>query len=128
MLIGGIVNISNCLNRVENHEKIEKELRDGIDFAGRQRRAERRFASPATAKAWTTTKASRTAPTGLKRVVGYAEQKKVMLIMELLNSKVDHKDYMCDRTPWGVELCKRSARRGSSCSTTSTTCRSWKAT
>ena len=27
--------------------------------------------------------------------------------MELLNSKVDHKDYMCDTTPWGVELVKR---------------------
>jgi hydroxypyruvate isomerase len=27
--------------------------------------------------------------------------------MELLNSKVDHKDYMCDHTAWGVELCKR---------------------
>jgi len=27
--------------------------------------------------------------------------------MELLNSKVDHKDYMCDKTSWGVELCKR---------------------
>jgi len=25
----------------------------------------------------------------------------------LLNSKVNHKDYMCDRTPWGVELAKR---------------------
>ncbi len=27
--------------------------------------------------------------------------------MELLNSKVNHKDYMCDHTAWGVELCKR---------------------
>jgi hydroxypyruvate isomerase len=27
--------------------------------------------------------------------------------MELLNSRVDHGDYMCDRTPWGVELVKR---------------------
>jgi hydroxypyruvate isomerase len=27
--------------------------------------------------------------------------------MELLNSKVDHADYMCDHTPWGVELCDR---------------------
>ena len=27
--------------------------------------------------------------------------------MELLNSKVNHKDYMCDKTAWGVELCKR---------------------
>ena len=27
--------------------------------------------------------------------------------MELFNSKVDHPDYMCDNTPWGIELCKR---------------------
>jgi len=26
--------------------------------------------------------------------------------MELLNSKVDHHDYQCDHTKWGVELCK----------------------
>jgi hydroxypyruvate isomerase len=36
-----------------------------------------------------------------------AEKNKVTVIMELLNSKVNHKDYMCDRTPWGVELCKK---------------------
>jgi hydroxypyruvate isomerase len=35
-----------------------------------------------------------------------AEQKKVTVCMELLNSKLNHKDYMCDRTPWGVALCK----------------------
>jgi len=39
--------------------------------------------------------------------VGYAEQKKVNVVMELLNSKVNHKNYMCDKTPWGVELCKK---------------------
>ncbi len=27
--------------------------------------------------------------------------------MELLNSKVNHKDYMCDHTAWGVDVCKR---------------------
>ena len=27
--------------------------------------------------------------------------------MELLNSKVDHIDYQCDRTPWGVKLCDK---------------------
>jgi hydroxypyruvate isomerase len=43
---------------------------------------------------------------GIKQVVGLAEKKNVMLIMELLNSKVDHADYMCDRTPWGVKLVK----------------------
>ena len=43
----------------------------------------------------------------LKQIVGYAEQKKVTICMELLNSKVNHKDYMCDHTAWGVELCKK---------------------
>lgn len=46
---------------------------------------------------------------GLKQIIGYAEKKGVVLQMELLNSKIDHKDYMCDRSWWGVELCKRIA-------------------
>jgi len=44
---------------------------------------------------------------GLKKITPLAEQLGVTLIMELLNSRVDHKDYQCDRTPWGVELVKR---------------------
>jgi hydroxypyruvate isomerase len=43
---------------------------------------------------------------GLKRIIKTAEQHKVVLIMELLNS-FGHRDYQCDRTSWGVELCKR---------------------
>jgi hydroxypyruvate isomerase len=45
--------------------------------------------------------------TGLKKVAGLAETHKVTIILELLNSKVDHKDYMADHSAWGVELCKR---------------------
>ena len=44
---------------------------------------------------------------GLKRLLPLAEKLGVTLCMELLNSRVNHNDYMCDRTPWGVELCKR---------------------
>ena len=44
---------------------------------------------------------------GLKQIMSLAEKKDVIIQMELLNSKVDHKDYMCDRSGWGVELCKR---------------------
>ena len=44
---------------------------------------------------------------GLKQVIGYAEQKNVNLVMELLNSKRNHKDYQCDHTAWGVEVCKQ---------------------
>ena len=45
--------------------------------------------------------------TGIKRVMKVAEQNKVTVVMELLNSKVDHKNYMNDHTPWGVEVVKR---------------------
>lgn len=44
---------------------------------------------------------------GLKKIMSLAEQKGVIIQMELFNSKVDHKDYMCDKSAWGVELCKR---------------------
>jgi hydroxypyruvate isomerase len=36
-----------------------------------------------------------------------AEKNNVMIVMELLNSKINHKDYQCDKTAWGVELAKR---------------------
>jgi hydroxypyruvate isomerase len=45
--------------------------------------------------------------TGLKRVVPIAEKHRVTVVLELLNSKVDHKDYMADHAAWGVEVCKR---------------------
>lgn len=47
------------------------------------------------------------AEAGLKRILGHAEKRGVMLVMELLNSKVDHPDYLCDSSAWGVELCRR---------------------
>lgn len=43
---------------------------------------------------------------GLKRIAPIAEKHKVNVCMELLNSK-DHKDYQCDRTPWGGEMCRQ---------------------
>jgi hydroxypyruvate isomerase len=44
---------------------------------------------------------------GLQRLLPLAEKHKVVLCMELLNSKIDHKDYQCNRVEWGVELAKR---------------------
>lgn len=44
---------------------------------------------------------------GLKELMALAEKHKVTLVMELLNSKINHKDYFADKTAWGVELCKR---------------------
>lgn len=44
---------------------------------------------------------------GLKPLVALAEKHNVVLCMELLNSKIDHKDYQCNHVEWGAELCKR---------------------
>ena len=44
---------------------------------------------------------------GLKQILPFAEQKGVIIHMELLNSRIDHPDYMCDKSAWGIELCKR---------------------
>ena len=51
---------------------------------------------------------------GLKKVIGYAEKKKVNLCIEVLNSRVDqamkgHPGYMCDTVEWAHEVCDRIA-------------------
>jgi hydroxypyruvate isomerase len=43
----------------------------------------------------------------LKQVAGFAEEKKVCICIEYLNSRVDHPGYMFDHMAWGVEVCKR---------------------
>jgi hydroxypyruvate isomerase len=43
---------------------------------------------------------------GLRRVAKAAEDHGVTVLLELLNSKVDHKDYMCDHTQWGADVIK----------------------
>ena len=40
----------------------------------------------------------------LKKIMSLAEQYKITIVMELLNSKINHKDYMCDHTAWGAAL------------------------
>lgn len=44
---------------------------------------------------------------GIKKLLPLAEKHKVTICMELLNSKINHKDYQCDRSAWGIELVKR---------------------
>jgi hydroxypyruvate isomerase len=44
---------------------------------------------------------------GLEPVLKVAQKYNITLNMELLNSKVDHKDYQCDHTEWGVKLCEK---------------------
>lgn len=43
---------------------------------------------------------------GLKRIMSLAEKSSVTISLEMLNSKLDHRDYMADHTNWAVALCE----------------------
>lgn len=44
---------------------------------------------------------------GLNKILPLAKQHNIIIQMELLNSKIDHPDYLADKSAWGIELCKR---------------------
>ena len=98
--------IENGLNRVENHDKI-------VAFMEQTLPAVAEFGAPTVIcfsgnrKALSDEQGLENCAIGLKRIAPIAEKHKVTVIMELLNSKVNHKDYQCDYSKWGVELCKR---------------------
>jgi hydroxypyruvate isomerase len=98
--------IPDGLNRKENHDKIEQELRQHIDFAAAEG-LPNVICMSGNRKGMGDDEGLKNCAIGLKRVIGHAEKKKVTICMEGLNSKVDHKDYMYDHTSWGVELCKK---------------------
>jgi hydroxypyruvate isomerase len=98
--------IADGLNRKENHDRIVKELTTHIDFAASEK-LPNVICMSGNRKGLDDEDGLKTCVVGLKRVLGLAEKKRVTICMEGLNSKVDHKDYMYDRTSWGVELCKR---------------------
>ena len=103
--ISGHSSLPDGLNKKENHQRIEDELKSNIDlaveyeipglicFSGNRDGKSEEEGRDNTIE-------------GLMRVIGYAEEKGINLNIELLNSKVDHPDYQCDNTPWGVSVCQ----------------------
>jgi hydroxypyruvate isomerase len=105
-MLNGARSIENCLNRVDQHDRVERELKSAIEFAAANGiRSVICFSG--NRKGMSDDEGLENCATGLKRVMKLAEEKNINVCMELLNSKVNHKDYMCDRTPWGVALCKK---------------------
>jgi hydroxypyruvate isomerase len=93
-------------NRTENHERIEKALRADIEFAA-DAGLPNVLCMSGNRRGMDSGEGLKNSAAVIKRVIGFAEEKKITLLMEGLNSKVDHKDYMYDRTKWGLELCKQ---------------------
>jgi hydroxypyruvate isomerase len=98
--------ISDGLNRKENHNRIEEELKMHIEFAAGEG-IPNVICMSGNRKGMTDDEGLENCAIGLKRVIGLAEEKKVTICMEGLNSKIDHKDYMYDFTKWGVTLAKK---------------------
>jgi hydroxypyruvate isomerase len=98
------VRIEQGLNRKENWEKILSALRGLID-ANAAEGFPNVICFSGNRGGMPDDEGLKNCAEALKQIVGHSEQKKVTICMELLNSK-QHKDYMCDHTAWGVELCK----------------------
>jgi hydroxypyruvate isomerase len=101
----GKSSIPDGWNRKESHDRLEEEIRARIKRAAEGKvpnvitfSGNRRGMSDEEGKANTIA--------GLRRVAKYAEDSGVTIVLELLNSKVNHKDYMCDHTAWGVDVVK----------------------
>jgi hydroxypyruvate isomerase len=98
--------IGSGLNRIENHDKIVEFMEQTIPAAAD-------FGAPnvicfsGNRKGLDDEKGLENCAVGLKRIMPLAEKYKITVIMELLNSKRNHKDYQCDHTAWGVDLVKR---------------------
>ncbi len=103
--IRGHESITDGLNRRENGSHIEAELRSSIERAEKWGIPNVICFSGSRSGQDDLTGAEITAE-NLRRVSKVAEDAGVNLIIELLNSKVDHPDYQCDTTAWGVKVCQ----------------------
>jgi len=95
------------LNDRANHDRIEKELRASIDVAADNDIPGFICFSGNRRPGLTDEEGIAITAEGLARVADYAVKKGVNLNLELLNSKVDHKGYQCDRTAWAVAVAEK---------------------
>jgi len=90
----GKARIPDGWNRKESHDRLEAEIRQRILTA-----AEGKVPNVIT---FSGNRAGM--PDDQGRVSKFAEDQGVTIVLELLNSKINHKDYQCDHTAWGVEV------------------------
>lgn len=95
--------IPNGLNRIENHDKIEAAFRQNIPLAAKAG-VPNVITFSGNRKGMSDEEGAHNTVIGLNRLKKIAEDNNVTICMELLNSKVNHKDYMCDHTAWGANV------------------------
>jgi hydroxypyruvate isomerase len=103
MAYAGGGEIPTALNRVENHARIEEGFRKNIPLAAKAG-VPNVITFSGNRAGMSDEEGAKNTITGLNRVKKIAEDHGVTICLELLNSKVNHKDYMCDHTAWGVQV------------------------
>ncbi|WP_219722140.1 hydroxypyruvate isomerase family protein [Deinococcus planocerae] len=106
--MNGHRSIEEGLNRREHHARILRELEENVRLAARWGVTNLICFSGNRAGLADPEGAEVTAE-GLRRAAPLAESAGVTLVLELLNSRVDHPDYQCDRTAWGVGVVRQVA-------------------
>lgn len=95
--------IASALNRVENHAKIEEAFRKNIPIAAKLG-VTNVITFSGNRMGMSDEEGAKNTIAGLNRLKKIGEDNGVTICIELLNSKVDHKDYMCDHTAWGLQV------------------------
>ena len=104
--IEGHRSIAIGLNRADEHDRVEQELRTNIALAA-ERRIPNLVCFSGNRNGLDDAAGADATVAGLARVAPAAEAAGVTLLLELLNSKVDHPGYQADRSAWGVDVCRR---------------------
>jgi hydroxypyruvate isomerase len=97
--------IPDALNVVANHDKIEAGLRKNVPLAAKAG-VPNVITFSGNRRGMSDEEGAKNVILGLNRMKKIAEDNNVILCLELLNSKVNHKDYMADHTAWGVAVMK----------------------
>jgi hydroxypyruvate isomerase len=98
--------LGDNMNHKENHAALEPQYREAIERAAAAG-APNVIALSGNKRGIADEVGMENTVTFLNKIKALAEDKGITVCLELLNSKVNHKDYQCDRTWWGVEVMKR---------------------
>jgi hydroxypyruvate isomerase len=95
--------IKSAMNRVENHAAIEEGFRKYIPLAAKAG-VVNVITFSGNREGMSDAEGAKNTIVGLNRVKKMGEDHGVNICIELLNSKIDHHDYMCDHSAWGLEV------------------------
>ncbi|MDX9755561.1 MAG: TIM barrel protein [bacterium] len=104
-MVPGAGNIANGTNRKENHAQMLEDFRTNIEKAAKHK-IRNVITFSGERKGMSDEEGAENSILLLKEAAKIAEDNGVIINIELLNSKVDHKDYMCDHSEWGVQVCE----------------------